>query len=155
MLDNKVADSQLAETIQLSSSTGDPIPPQPRIGIELIEGSRPDLSQETLDLLRDRLRIASLLLFAGFFAFFVKNLIFPSTANTGVEPLLFWLHLTMTVITGVVGIRLCTNCPHIRRHLRFAEVLVFGGSALMFLVFSYQILIAASQRGYVSPIQGP
>ncbi len=155
MLDSKAADSQLAETIQLSSSTGEPVPPQPHPGLELIEGSRPDLSQETLDLLRDRLRIASLLLFAGFLAFFVKNLVFPKAANTGVETLLFWLHLTVTAITGIVGIRLCTNCPHIRRHLRFAEVLVFGGSALMFLVFSYQILIEAAQRDYVSPIYGP
>ena len=60
MLESKVAESQLAETVQLSSSTGDPIPTPPRPGLELIEGTRPDLSQETLDLLRDRLRIASL-----------------------------------------------------------------------------------------------
>ena len=155
MLDGKVAESQLAETIQLSSTTGEPILQSPRPGLELIEGTRPDLSQETLDLLRDRLRIAALLLFAGFLAFFIKNLIFPGTSATGVETVLFWLHVTMIAVTGIVGIRLCTNCPHIRQHLRLAEVMVFGGSALVFLVFSYQILIAAAQRGYVSPIYGP
>ena len=155
MLESKVDESNLAETIQLSSSTGEPITTAPRPGLELIEGTRPDLSQETLNLLRDRLRIASLLLFAGFLAFFIENLIFSASRETGLEQALFWMHLTMVAVTGIVGIRLCTNCPHIRRHLRVAELLVFGGSALLFSVVSYQILIAAAQREYVSPIYGP
>ena len=40
----------------------------------LVEGSTPHLSTETNDLLRRRLRSASLLLFSGFLAFFIRSL---------------------------------------------------------------------------------
>ena len=40
--------------------------------VALVEGSAPHLSQETRDVLRNRLRIAAVLFFIGFFAFLLR-----------------------------------------------------------------------------------
>ena len=52
----------------------------------------------------------------------------------------------------MVGLRLCTNCQFVLKHLRAAELVVFGGSALLFLFFSYWLMIKFAARGYLLPI---
>lgn len=126
--------------------------PDAKHGVEFIEGSTPELSAETNDLLRDRLRIASLLLFAGFAAFFVKNLVRLGYFQTTFDWVLLSVHAGITIVTGLVGIRLCTECPKIRRHLRAAEVLVFGGAGGFFLLISWYFLVDSADQGYVRPI---
>ena len=44
--------------------------------VALVQGSTPELKAETNELLRDRLRIASLLLFGGFLTFLIRRLFF-------------------------------------------------------------------------------
>ena len=105
--------------------------PHPQHAVALVEGSTPELSAETNDLLRERLRLASLLLFAGFFAFFVRKLFNLGQVETTFDWVLFAVHLAIMGITGLIGMRLCTECPTIQRHLRLAEVMVFGGSAVL------------------------
>ncbi len=123
--------------------------------IELVEGTDPGISQETEQLLAHRLRIASLLLFAGFLVFFAKNLFYLDSFSTTPEWLLFWDHLAITIVTGVVGLRLCTDCQHTRKHLRTVELLVFGGSATFFLFLSYTLLNTCALAGYLPPMVPP
>ncbi|MGE0377976.1 MAG: serine/threonine protein kinase [Planctomycetaceae bacterium] len=118
----------------------------------LVEGTDPGLSQQTHELLAHRLRIASLLLFAGYLAFFIKNLFYLETLRTAADWLLFWDHLAITLLTGIVGLRLCVVCPHVHQHLRKVELLVFGGSATFFLLLSYVQLRTCSTEGYLPPV---
>ena len=124
--------------------------PAPRRGgMAIVEGTTPQLSGEINDLLRRRLQSASLILFGGFLAFFVKRLFVPDQVQTTLDWFVFGCHAAMILVTGVLGLRLCTNCPHVLRHLRLVELIVFGGSALFFLLLSYAILVESAARGYL------
>ena len=127
-------------------------PPQPHRGVALIEGSTPELSAETNDLLRDRLRVASLLLSVGFLAFFVKKLFELGSNETPFDWFLLAYHAAITVVAGMVGVRLCTQCPKIRRHLRLAELMVFGGSAVFFCLVSCKLLQETASEGYIRSV---
>ena len=122
-----------------------------RHDVAFVEGSTPQLSAETDLLLKSRLRTASLLLFVGYLAFLLKGLIvwepIPSTLGWAI----FVDHCVMTFITGVFGLRLCTSCPTIMRHLRFVEVLVFGGSTLFFTLLTFTLLRQTAAEGYLLP----
>ncbi len=123
--------------------------------IALVQGSDPGLSQETNLLLARRLKISSLLMFAGFLVFFIKDLFYPEVFHTTADRMLFWDHLAITVITGAVGLRLCTKCQHVLKHLRLVELLVFGGSATFFLFFTHNQLTACLAAGYLPSILPP
>lgn len=118
----------------------------------LVAGTSPELSNEIDDLLKTRLRAASLLLFAGFLAFFIRRLLYLEDVDSPIGWFGFWDHFAMTVLTGFVGIRLCTDCEFILKRLRVFEVLVFGGSALFFLFVSYTMLERSAERDYLHPI---
>jgi len=133
--------------------TPDQVPQlQPQHAVALVEGNTPQLSAETHDLLRDRLRIASLLLFAGLLAFFVKGLFELDQIRTPIQWWIFGCHLAVTLIAGLAGARLCVNCPHALRHLRLIESLVFGSTALFFLLLSWWLLSETAPRGYLASI---
>jgi len=120
--------------------------------VEFVEGSTPELSAETNALLRDRLRVASLLLFGGYLAFFIKGLFELGQFTTAIEWCIFWVHAAITLITGTIGLRLCTDCQTIRRHLRLAELLVFGGSGVFFFLISWWMLATSAAEGYLRSI---
>jgi eukaryotic-like serine/threonine-protein kinase len=124
----------------------------PQHAVALVEGSTPELAAETNDLLRNRLRLAALLLLAGFLAFFLRKLFSLGQVETIFDWILFADHAAMMAITGLIGLRLCTECPTLRRHLRLAEVLIFGGSAVFFLLVSCDILVETASEGYVRSI---
>ena len=94
-------------------------------------------------------------MFAGFLTFFIKNLLFPAEFKTVAHSMLFWDHLTITVLTGIIGFRLCTNCQHMMRHLRVIELLVFGGSATFFLIMNYTELTTCVEAGYLPTLVPP
>lgn len=127
-------------------------PRGPQHAVEIVEGSTPELSVETTDLLCDRLRIASLLLFGGYAAFFVKSLFELDQFQTRIEWWLFWDHLAITLVTGLVGWRLCTHCGFVLRHLRLAELAVFGGSGLFLFILSWWMLAESTSNGYLRSI---
>lgn len=118
----------------------------------LVTGSTPELSIETDDLLRRRMRSASIILFAGFLAFLVRELFALRLYTTAFDWTLLGVHVLVTLVCGLIGLRLCNDCPHILRHLRKAELLVFGGPALFFVLVSYSMLVTAAQDGYVTRI---
>ncbi len=145
---------QLEQTIEMPSPASEPSKDSHPL-IALVQGSDPGLSQETYQLLAQRLKLASLLMFAGFLTFFVKNLVYPEKFRTTADSMLFWDHLAITVITGVIGLRLCTNCQHMLKHLRVIELLVFGGSATFFLIMCYTQLTTCIKDGYLPSILPP
>lgn len=113
--------------------------------VALVEGSAPHLSAETRDLLRGRLRLVALLLFAGFGAFAVwtlaMSLIDPTwlTANW-----LFGCHLAVTGLMGFLALRLCTKCSFSLTKLRVFEGMIFGVPALYFILLNHERLSHAA-----------
>ena len=116
----------------------------------LVRDSGPALSEETNSLLRDRLRTASLLLCAGFLFFWLERLTAIDELTSALDWFVFGCHAAITLATGVVGWRMCRDCPHILDHLRLAELIVFGGSAAFFAIVSYSTLVDGAEHGYVA-----
>ena len=136
-----------AET--MDTSVPPPAVPAP---VGLIEGSKPQLTAETDSLLRQRLRAASLMLFSGYLVFFIRNLFILDRFETNFDQMILVDHGIMTVVTGLIGYRLCTDCPILLKHLRIAEVVVFFGSAAFFLLLGYSMLTFAARQGYLQSI---
>ena len=72
----------------------------------IIEGSTPVRVRKPNDLLRRRLRAASLILFGGFFAFFIRSLFYLDRIETTLDWVLFVNHGLVMATTGLVGVRL-------------------------------------------------
>ncbi len=150
--------SPYAPTVEMSTRDDTPVQTRPTSItnrhplMAMVEGSSPHLSRETNDLLRDRLRVASLLLFAGYLAFFVKNLFYLDRFQSALDWVLFWDHLAITVVTGIIGLRMCMSCPHMLSHLRVVELIVFGGSAMFFAFLSSAMLLNSAKEGYLLSI---
>jgi serine/threonine-protein kinase len=148
--------AEFQQTVQMQRPVAQP--PQAEashLAVEIIEGTGVGLSQQTYGLRCERLRIASLLLFVGFLAFFVRNLFYLETFVTTADWLLFWVHAAITAVTGMVGWRLTTECEFSRKHLSFTELLVFGGSATFFVFLTYERLVRSAPQGYILPILQP
>jgi len=145
------------DTHVASSSISNSVPSAIARAIALVKGSTADFSYETNILLGQRLRIAAVILFVGFVAFWIKSLALPASGEGSSEPgsILFLMHLLATFTTGVVGLRLCMGCHFFGRHLRLAELLVFGTSAALFLCVSYAVVVSSTQKGYLHPIAAP
>lgn len=109
----------------------------PRRQVALIEGSAPELTQETLDLLRERLRIVAILFAIIFGAFLVRSLLSLEKYATGPNAAVFYAHIALTFLLALLAERLCASCVHVVKHLRFAEVLIFGAPTAFFLMVNY------------------
>jgi eukaryotic-like serine/threonine-protein kinase len=105
--------------------------------VALVEGSTPHLSQETRDLLRNRLRIAAVLFFVGFFAFLLRWLFHRDEWLKPGSYWLFYTHGLVTAVLGLAAIKLCRKCTLSLPYLRIAELVVFGGPALFFMLAEY------------------
>lgn len=109
-----------------------------RRGVALVEGSTPHMSAETRDLLRNRLRIAAILFFIGFFVFFVRWFFYWDEWSTPEHRPIFYTHAFVTVIFGIFAVRLCRHCSYSLTKLRIAELAIFGCPALFFCVLGIQ-----------------
>lgn len=123
--------------------------------VGLVEGSGPDFSNEINLVLASRLKIASLILATTYLIFFVKALIFGANQLDQVEFLARSAHLLALFISGFVAWRLCMNCTHIVSHLRFAELAIFGVSALLFLIVTYGVIVDSAAKGFLYPVETP
>ena len=102
--------------------------------IALIEGSTPHLSQETRDLLRNRLRIAAVLFFISFLAFLSRWAFHWELWGRPEHRWLFYAHGAVTLALGVFAVKLCHRCAYSLGKLRIAELFVFGLPAIFFLL---------------------
>jgi eukaryotic-like serine/threonine-protein kinase len=144
-----------AETMEMTPDGNPVAEAEPGRAVELVAGSQPSFSGEIRDLLRDRLRLASLILFFGYLAYLIKELLIPSPRVHETDSMVVWKLAAVVAVTGLVAIRLCLNCRFFMRKLRLAELLVFGSSTLLFISAGYVTLIHAAPRGYLIPISTP
>ena len=107
-------------------------------GIALVQGSGLGLSDETQDLLRCRLRSASLVLAIGFGVFLFWQF-FRTEANwhNVWELGVFIAQASVTMILGVFGASLCRSCTIDITTLRLKELVIFGLPAAFFLLVDY------------------
>lgn len=127
-------------------------PDGPRV--ELVEGSGPDLSDETRVLLRTRLRAAALVFCLGSLAFFLRD--FLTTDPPSADPtldhhqtFLRWFHVVHVSVMALVSFKLCSKCDLSLRWLRVAETLIFGLTALFFVAVQHCVTLVAARIGYV------
>ncbi len=118
--------------------------------MELVQGSGPEMTAETRKLLQCRLRLASLVMFFGFAAFLIRNLIWQDARFP--SPWLFGMHILLTAVLGVSGFSLCRRCAYSTTRLRIQEVAVFGLPALFFLAIQRFDMTNCAERGYLPSI---
>jgi eukaryotic-like serine/threonine-protein kinase len=153
--DMTMAMSQDRATIELQATLDTPVPTNdrtplpirrpnlseissedPAAPVELIAGSGPELSGETNQLLRCRIRLASLILASGFTLFFVYNLFALDNTLPYATPI--WLATgCMALILGVMGGSLCRYCAVSTLKLRLMELAVFGLPAIFFCCYNW------------------
>jgi hypothetical protein len=150
------------QTVQIASSGAStpsrtPIVPPPPVvpPVAIVAGSGPGLSTQTDSTLRERLRIVALVLGFGFAIYFVRNLFVLDKFTTASQWRVFWAHAAVLVIEVTLGLRLCTQCPRLWRHLRLAELLIFGAPAVFFTLWNWTMLHEGLERGYIVSIVPP
>ena len=104
--------------------------------VAFCEGTASELGRETQGLLRRRLRMAALVLFAGLAAFLVKHAIEADFAAPA-DIFLFSFHALTTAVLGAIGLGLCHRHSYTLGMLRLAELLTFGLPATFFAVICY------------------
>ncbi len=127
--------------------------------VALVEGSAPHLSQETRDLLRGRLRIAAVLFFVGFLAFLLRWPFYWDEWNNSGHGWMLYPHVGVTILLGLVAIKLCRRCMVSLPMLRLAELLVFGAPAAFFVLKEYSEVTSAVSlqdgRGFIPLMMAP
>ena len=112
-----------------------------RCRVHLVEGSGTELSGESENLLRSRLRSAALLLFGGFAAFLVWH-----TIRLELTRWLFIIdyvvHIVCTFVLGAISISLLSRCPMSTRQLRAVELVTFGFPIVFFMLLQHTKYVA-------------
>lgn len=104
--------------------------------VHLVEGSDSQLSGEVQDLLRSRLRSASLLTFVGFAVFLVWHIFQLDLELTLAIPT-FIGHIVATLAVGAIGFSLCSAQPFTIRQLRWMELAMCGVPAAFLMLVQY------------------
>ena len=126
----------------------------PACKVHLVEGSGTELSGETENLLRSRLRSAALLLFAGFAAFLVWHITRLSFATVEMF-VLFVLHCLTTVVLGLIALSLCSRCQMTTKQLRWVELITFGLPVVFSVLLQHsKALLWADWHGVIPPVSG-
>jgi serine/threonine-protein kinase len=144
-LSRRSASSSVAETIVVpqrvnsdSHSSDERVRGEARRQVALVEGSTPQMSAETRDLLRNRLRITAILFFIGFFVFLIRWVIHWSEWGAAEHRLALYTHVLVTIILGLFATRMCQRCSYSLAKLQIAELAIFGCPALYFVVNALQ-----------------
>ena len=103
-----------------------------RFAPKLIHGSTGGLTGEMEALLVERLRAAGLALCFGFAAFFIRRLFRSESSEGPLSSVLFWMHLGMVGVTGLIGFRMCVRCKIVMSYARNTETVLFGSTAAFF-----------------------
>lgn len=150
----EAAAPESVRSIGALSGSGTPAPAPQRV--VLVQGSAPHLSGETRPLLRRRLRLLALVLFAGFLAFLGWALL---RTPLGSMPLIRATHLGVTLLLGLIAWRLSEKCAFALPRLRGVEMLVVGAPALFFVLVNYEKLLHSAEHppsgGHLPNTAGP
>lgn len=116
--------------------------------VALVEGSGPELIRETEALLRGRLRLAAVILFAGFAAFIIVHVLLTDFSEPN-RAAFFGFHLFTTAVLGAFSFLLCRRCAIPLRWLRFSELVIFGLPVVFLLLMQRLTVLRATEQGYV------
>jgi len=124
----------------------DPSVEQKRVA--LVRGSTPHFSGETHGLLRSRLRAAALAIFVGSGLFLLASFFAGGQGSPKLDPatldslrFLFWAHVAQVGLVGASSVVLMYMCPQCMIKLRTIEGIVFGSTAIYFLLLSHAELV--------------
>ncbi len=121
--------------------------------IALIEGSGPQLSGETRELLQHRLRIAALVLCAAFSVFLVYRLL---TLNQAYSHWMVGFLAGVTGLLGLMSLAMCRKCKPGMINLRIREAIIFGVPAIFFVVMNgVAIRECAAEHQTIPNLGGP
>ncbi len=132
-------------------SPTDPVPvdgAKPCAHVQFIEGSDPQISVETTDLLRLRLRAAALALFCGVGVFFVYRVATGAWKVPGGDRLLD-AQFVVLIFLGVSWLSLRRGCSISRRYLRIHELLIFGPPVVFMLLLEHSRITHCMSRGFL------
>lgn len=118
--------------------------------VHLVEGSDSELSGEVQELLRSRLRSASLLTFVAFAVFLVWH-IFQLDPSLPLAIPTFIAHIVATMIVGAIGFSLCAKCPFTTSRLRWTELAMCGVPAAFLMLMQYAKAIHRIDANFVHP----
>jgi serine/threonine-protein kinase len=121
--------------------------------VALVEGSGPGLKHELRQLVRTRLRTATLVIAAGFAAFLFTNA-FRINYSHALDVQLFGLHATATVLLALLASILTRHRDMSMGGLRFIEFLTFGMPAALFMVGQYFVTLESCRRGMLDFPEG-
>ena len=122
----------------------------PQCKVHLVEGSGSELSGETENLLRSRLRSAALLLFTGFASFLVWHTI-RLDISTPSAVAVYLTHIVCTFILGGIGIGLCSKQAISTQRLRIIELLTFGAPTAFFMLLQYNRTVYMTETHGIYP----
>jgi len=128
----------------------------------MVRGSTPHLSGETHGLLRDRLRAASLAIFSVSGIFLLASIFTDGAASPKLDAameecqtFLFWMHATQVIAVGVSSVLLLYMCPQCMFRMRAIEGVIFGSTALYFLLLSNaELVVFATSHGAPARVSG-
>ena len=124
-----------------------------RVGLVL--GNGPSMGEESHERLRKRLQLSALLLGCGLgFYLIIKLLNLYQTSIEG-SPLIFWAHSATTVVLFGVAWWLGLRRKPTSGQLRVAEFVVFGGTALFFVLIGHAVLQDSIKAGFIADITPP
>ncbi|QDV34851.1 serine/threonine-protein kinase [Tautonia plasticadhaerens] len=115
-------------------------------GVEVVEGSV-DLSEETRELLRIRLRAVAGILLIGFIAFFLRNQFLPQSQGIRLFFAIDSLHVLTILLLGGALLLLEQRRDWSMRRLRQMELVIFGSSLLFFVALHYSTVTHWIERG--------
>jgi tRNA A-37 threonylcarbamoyl transferase component Bud32 len=104
----------------------------------LVKGSGPHLSDEVHQLLRQRLRIACSIAFAGFILFMLNNWLWGEIKD-GPDAFDTALQMSVAAILGFLCALLWTSFSLSHRTLRFLELVMFGSMAVYFADLQFRV----------------
>ncbi|MBC7856621.1 MAG: serine/threonine protein kinase [Pirellulaceae bacterium] len=106
--------------------------------VHLVEGSGSEISGEVHELLRSRLRSASLLTFVALAIFLVWHVfqLDLSPARPLALPTFIW-HIIATLVVGCIGFALCSKQAFTTSQLRWMELGTCGVPAAFFMLMQY------------------
>ena len=112
------------------------------------DGTGPHLTSETQALLSFRLRAAALILLVGFTVFLVRHVAGVLTGEP-LDPLLLGFHVLVVLVLGCSTTPLFRHYSMSTRHLRVAELVIFGLPDVFFLMLQHRTTLQAAGRGFM------
>ncbi len=120
--------------------------------VHLVEGSGPQISGETRNVLQYRLRSAALVLFAGFAVFLVWHLV-SEVLDAKPMSITYMLggQVFVTAVLGICAFSLCHKCDSCLKTLRVKELIIFGLPAVFFFCAQSAMLRMCAEMEHSLP----